>query len=233
MASPVPAASSVDPTSGGTPPGLADAVVYIATSIDGFIAGTGSGGPVAFLDPFNGPGRVDPDGSGASDDLGYAEHMASIDALVMGRATYDMVAGFDGGWPYGDLRVVVLTSRPLVIPPALSATASVAAGAPADVLADLAAAGVRRVWVDGGRTIGRFLAAGLVSRLTLTTVPVVLRAGVPLFGADAGGETGTAGAGGGKNGAGELWSLTRCRSWPDGVVQRTYVRGGGSGGIVM
>jgi len=174
---------------------------------------------------------VDPDGSGESDDLGYAEHMASIDALVMGRTTYDVVTGFDGGWPYGDLRVVVLTSRPLVIPPALAATVSVAAGAPAGVLADLAAAGVRRVWVDGGRTIGRFLAVGLVSRLTITTVPVVLGAGVPLFGADAGGETGTTvGAGGGKDGAGELWSLTRCRSWPDGVVQCTYERGGGVGG---
>ena len=174
---------------------------------------------------------MDPDGSGESDDLGYAEHMASIDALVMGRTTYDVVTGFDGGWPYGDLRVVVLTSRPLVIPPALAATVSVAAGAPAGVLADLAAAGVRRVWVDGGRTIGRFLAVGLVSRLTITTVPVVLGAGVPLFGADAGGETGTTvGAGGGKDGAGELWSLTRCRSWPDGVVQCTYERGGGVGG---
>eukprot|EP00168_Porphyra_purpurea_P013962 TRINITY_DN3940_c0_g1_i1.p1 TRINITY_DN3940_c0_g1~~TRINITY_DN3940_c0_g1_i1.p1 ORF type:complete len:297 (-),score=28.85 TRINITY_DN3940_c0_g1_i1:204-1094(-) len=230
MASPVPAASSVDPPSTGPPARLADAVVYIATSIDGYIAGTGSSGPVAFLDPFNGPGRVNPDGSGACDDLGYAEHMTSIDALVMGRTTYDVVTGFDGGWPYKDLRVVVLTSRPLVIPAFLAATVSVAAGLPAVVLADLAAAGVRRVWVDGGRTIGRFLAAGLVSRLTLTTVPVMLGAGVPLLGGDAGGEAGTIGTGGGKDRAGELWSLTRCRSWPDGVVQRTYVRGEGAGG---
>lgn len=203
------------------PPARAAAVVYIASSIDGYIAGPG--GSLAFLGPFNTPDRVDP-ATGEKDDLGHAAFTASIDALVMGRGTYDAVAAMDCDWPYGDLRVVVLTSRPLS-PPAPAATVGVAAGDPAALLERLAAEGVRRVWLDGGVTVSRFLAAGLVSSMILTTVPVVLGGGVPLFCSAAGGGALPAG--------GERWALTACRSLPDGVVQRTYERQGaeeGSGG---
>lgn len=203
------------------PPARAAAVVYIASSIDGYIAGPG--GSLTFLGPFNTPDRVDP-ATGEKDDLGHAAFAATIDALVMGRGTYDAVAAMDCDWPYGDLRVVVLTSRPLS-PPAPAATVGVAAGDPAALLARLAGEGVRRVWVDGGVTVSRFLAAGLVSSMILTTVPVVLGGGVPLFR--------TAPGGGSLPAGGERWALTACRSLPDGVVQRTYERQGageGSGG---
>lgn len=199
------------------PPARAAAAVYIATSIDGYIAGPG--GSLSFLDAFNGPDRVDPATGAAGDDLGYAAFLASVDALLMGRATYDAVAAMEGDWPYGDLRVVVLTSRPLQPPRAAAATVGVAAGDPATLLARLTAEGVGRVWVDGGVTVARFLAAGLVSSMTRTTVPVVLGGGVRLFGGG-GGEGGDPPLPGG----GERWTLTACRSWPDGVVQRTYKR---------
>lgn len=207
------------------PPDRAAASVYIATSIDGYIAG--GGGSLAFLDPFNAHDRVDPVTGEAGDDLGYAAFLASVDALVMGRNTYDAVAAMDVDWPYGKLRVVVLTSRPLQPPPSAAGTVDVAGGNPAALLARLAAEGVQRVWVDGGATVSRFLAAGLVSSMTLTTVPVVLGGGVRLFGG--GGGQGTAAP---LPVDGQRWMLIACRSWPDGVVQRTYeLREGGEGEV--
>lgn len=142
--------------------------VYIATSLDGFIAEPGGG--LGFLDRVRGDG---------TEDHGYGAFMATIDAIVLGRVTYDVVLGFgDGAWPFHGKRVVVLTRRPLT-PRHGEATH---AGALAPLAAALAARGVRRVYLDGGAAVRQGLREDLVDDLVLSTVPVVLGAGIPLFG---------------------------------------------------
>lgn len=140
--------------------------VFIACSLDGFIAGPGD--DLSWL--------PDPD---PSEDYGYADFMAATAALLMGRTTYEVVAGFEGDWPYGDVPVFVATTRPLT--PA-APTVRAVAGAPADLLATLDTAGVHgAVYLDGGALIRQFLDAGLLDEATVTVVPVILGAGSPLF----------------------------------------------------
>jgi dihydrofolate reductase len=111
---------------------------------------------------------------------GYDEFIASVDTIVIGRRTLDVVMGFDG-WPYGTKRVVVLSSRPLDLSKVKGAVEQMA-GEPSAIAAKLAASGARHVYLDGGVTIQRFLRAGLVDRLVVTRVPVLIGDGIPLFG---------------------------------------------------
>jgi dihydrofolate reductase len=143
------------------------ASVFIGTSLDGFIAR--ADGALDFLPP------------GDGEPHGYDEFMATVDALVMGRKTFETVLTFDA-WPYGEKPVVVLSTRPLA-PVPRGATAERMSGPPADIVSALAARGIRHIYVDGGITIQRFLQAGLIQRLIITRVPVLIGAGIPLFGA--------------------------------------------------
>lgn len=148
------------------------ASVFIATSLDGFIARPD--GDLSWLDHAN---QLVPPGT----DLGFESFLRSIDALVMGRASFEKVLTL-GPWPYGDTRVVVLTRRPLAIAPALAHTVSASSEEPAALCERLAAEGAPRLYVDGGLTVQRFLAAGLIDELTITIVPVLLGDGLRLFG---------------------------------------------------
>src|SRR5215831_7241545 len=112
---------------------------------------------------------------------GYEEFFASVDALLMGRKTYETALGF-GGWPYGKKPVFVLSSRPLPPVPA-GAVIEHVSGTPQEVMAQLAARGIGHVYVDGGQTVQQFLRAGLIDRITVTRVPVLIGAGIPIFGA--------------------------------------------------
>ena len=143
--------------------------VFIATSADGFIAR--KDGSLDWLEV--------PE---ANEDYGFAGFMDSVDALVMGRNTYDAIAAM-GEWPYGGKPVIVMTSRPLQIPEALTGVVEASALAPLEVADELDRRGTHHVYVDGGRTIQSFLDAGLVGRMTITTIPVLLGEGIPLFGA--------------------------------------------------
>jgi dihydrofolate reductase len=142
------------------------ASVFIGTSVDGFIAR--ANGDLDFLPP------------GGGEPHGYDEFMATVDALVIGRKTFETVLTFDQ-WPYGEKPVFVLSTRPLA-PPPLGAVVERMAGSPADIVSQLAARGIRHIYVDGGITIQRFLQAGLIQRLVITRVPVLIGTGVPLFG---------------------------------------------------
>ena len=115
-------------------------------------------------------------------DFGYEAFMASIDVLVMGRHTFEQVLTFPD-WPYGDRHVVVLTSRPWDVPDHLRDTVVRMSGTPGEVVERLANEGLRHVYLDGGITIQRFLAAGLVDDLTVTRLPILIGGGLPLFGA--------------------------------------------------
>ena len=143
------------------------ASVFIATSLDGFIAREDGG--------------LDWLPMGTGEDHGFDAFFSGVDAVVMGRATFEKVLTF-GVWPYGDRRVVVLTSQPERIVPPPGATCDTMSGAPGDIVARLDRDGVRHAYIDGGVTIQRFLEAGLVARLIITRIPVLLGRGIPLFG---------------------------------------------------
>lgn len=144
--------------------------VFIATSLDGFIAR-----PNGDLDWLPGASGEGSDG----EDYGFKEFMDTVDVMVMGRLTYEKVLTF-GDWPFGDAWVVVLSSRPLQPQP--GTRMQVMSGTPEQVVARLEAAGARHAYVDGGATIRGFLDAGLVQRMIITRVPVLIGRGVPLFG---------------------------------------------------
>jgi len=143
--------------------------VFIATSLDGYIARPD--GEVDWL------GDSDPEGV----DYGFAKFFASVDCLVMGRGSFEKVLSF-GEWPYDSKPVVVLTSRPLNVPPGLPATIESMAGTPAEILGALASRGMQHAYIDGGKTIQQFLAAGLIQRLMISRIPILLGEGIPLFG---------------------------------------------------
>jgi len=143
--------------------------VYIAASLDGYIA-THEGG----LEWLN--GIPNPDNS----DYGFDEFMARMDAVVMGRNTFDVVLGF-GEWPYP--KPVVVLSRTLTsLPEDLSGRAEIMKGAPAKVLETLQQRGYKRLYIDGGQTIQAFLKADLIDEITITRVPILLGDGISLFG---------------------------------------------------
>jgi dihydrofolate reductase len=142
--------------------------VFIGTSLDGFIARPN--GSFDFL----------PEGGG--EPHGYNEFIATVDALVIGRKTFETVLAFPE-WPYGDKRVVVLSSRPLDLSKVRGGVVEQMAGAPAEIVSKLAASGAHHLYIDGGITIQNFLRAGLIQHLIITRVPVLIGEGIPLFGA--------------------------------------------------
>ena len=99
----------------------------------------------------------------------------------MGRKTFEKVLTFDA-WPYEDKRVIVLSSSGVDVPQALRPRVTVEAAAPPDLVRRLSGEGVRHLYVDGADTIQRFLRAGLITEMIITTVPVLLGQGIPLFG---------------------------------------------------
>jgi dihydrofolate reductase len=143
------------------------ASVFIGMSVDGFIARPN--GDLDFLPP------------GGGEPHGYDEFMASVDALVIGRGTFETVLSFPE-WPYGKKRVVVLSSRPLDFSGVRGGNVKQMSGAPAAIVSKLAASGSQHLYIDGGITVQRFLRAGLVQRLIITRVPVLIGEGIPLFG---------------------------------------------------
>ena len=142
------------------------ASVFVGTSVDGFIAR--ANGELDFL-----PENPEPHG--------YDEFIASVDTIVIGRNTFEIVLKFDG-WPYGDKRVVVLSSHPIDLSVVKGGVVEQMAGEPAEIVARLEATGARHLYIDGGITVQRFLRAGLIQRLIVTRVPVLIGEGIPLFG---------------------------------------------------
>lgn len=143
------------------------ASVFCGTSLDGFIAR--SNDALDFLE------------AGGGADHGFTEFLASVDAVVMGRRTFEVVLTF-GSWPYGTKPVVVLSSRSVDFPEFPGAVIEHMSGTPAEIVSRLAARGMEHIYVDGGVTIQRFLEAGLIQRLVITRVPVLIGSGIPLFG---------------------------------------------------
>jgi len=139
--------------------------VFIASSLDGFIAGANDE-----LDWLAGRDGVEDT---------FTPFFAEVGCLLMGRRTFDVVRTFEGPWPYGETPVLVATQRPL---PDLLPTACRVSGTITEMVAEArAVAGERDVYLDGGGLIRSALDAGLVDELTVTVIPVLLGAGIPLF----------------------------------------------------
>lgn len=177
--------------------------VFIAASLDGFIAR--ENGELDWL-----PG-ANPDASPTleAEDHGYDAFLDSVDTVVLGRRTLEAVSTFDF-WPYEGKRVIALSRDPSRIPTTLGAV-EILGGDPHTLVQHLAATGTRSLYLDGGTTIQVFLAAGLVHRLILTTVPILLGRGIRLFGALP---------------ADVHLRLVRSRAFPSGLVQSEYLADG-------
>jgi dihydrofolate reductase len=137
---------------------------FMGCSLDGFIARPD--GALDWLDRVQQPGE----------DYGYAEFFSTVDTLVVGRSTYEVVLGFER-WPWEGKRVVVLTHRPLTA----RHGERFMQGSPTEVAEALTREGAQHAYVDGGQVVSAFLAAGLLDALTVSIVPVLLGAGRPLF----------------------------------------------------
>lgn len=171
--------------------------IFVAASLDGFIARLD--GSIDWLDAAN---ATLPKG----EDCGYEAFMASVDTVVMGRLTFEQVLTFDK-WPYDGRKVIVLSRRALKIPSLLGPGVAHSREAPAELIARLRGDGATHVYVDGGITIRRFMAAGLIDRVTITTIPILLGNGRPLFGPLP---------------ADRQLTLLNSQGYPNGFVQSTY-----------
>jgi dihydrofolate reductase len=166
------------------------ASVFIATSLDGFIAR--ADGRLDWL-----PENPEPHG--------YDEFIATVDAIVMGRKTFEIVLAF-GIWPFVK-PVIVLSSKPSEIVAPDGAVCEAMSGTPHEIVERLAGRGMKHLYIDGGVTIQRFLEAGLIQHLTITRIPVLLGSGIPLFG-DLSHDI--------------RFEHVATRSYPSGIVQSQY-----------
>src|ERR1017187_1116115 len=141
--------------------------VFCGVSVDGFLAR-----PNDALDFLR---------TGEQEPHGFEEFYGSVDVVVIGRKTFEVVLTF-GKWFYGKKPVVVLSSRPLDFSSVKGGVVEQMSGEPAEIVTQLKTRGFKHAYIDGGITIQRFLAAGLIDRLVITRVPVLIGTGIPLFG---------------------------------------------------
>ncbi len=145
-------------------------IIYIATSIDGYIADKGDS--TEFLECVHNP---------QNEDLGAVDFFDSVDCLLMGRNTYQTVLGFGGDWPY-PMPVFVMSSSLKDVDEALQDNVEIVSGEVEDVLFDLRAMGYVNIYIDGGSIIKQFLSKDLIDEMIITTIPILLGGGTSLFG---------------------------------------------------
>jgi len=146
-------------------------LVYIATSLDGYIAG--ENGDIEWLESF-------PTSDIQEGDYGFNDFMQRVDALLMGRNTFEKVLSF-GDWPYEKM-VFVLSSTLEEVPEHVSGKAEVINGAILEVLHRLHERGYKNLYIDGGKVIQSFLQQNLIDEMFITRLPILLGKGIPLFG---------------------------------------------------
>jgi dihydrofolate reductase len=143
--------------------------VFIGTSLDGYISDKDGG--LDFLHSIPNPEQ---------DDLGYLNFMDSIDALLMGRKTYETVLGFGGQWPYNK-PVYVLTNTLPSLPEDLQDKVELVSGSVRQVVEQINGRGLEHLYIDGGRLIQSFLQEDMMDEMIITQVPILLGGGTPLF----------------------------------------------------
>ena len=152
--------------------------VYIATSVDGYIA-TPDGG----VDWLHTAGNLDADMG--SEDMGFQSYMDSVDCMIMGRKCMEMISSMNltpEQWPYGDVRIVVLSNTVKEPPENLRGKIEMYSGDIQELIIKLESSGFKHAYIDGGSTITSFINLELINEMTITKVPVILGQGIPLFG---------------------------------------------------
>jgi len=144
--------------------------VFIATSIDGYIADKNNS--IDWLHTIPNP---------ENSDMGFNEHFEHIDALVMGRNTFGLVCSFDCDWPYNK-PVFVLSNTMDSVPKGYEGKITLISGELAHIVKYLNLQGFNNLYIDGGITIQNFLKADLIDKMIITTIPIVLGGGIALFG---------------------------------------------------
>ncbi|MEZ4721258.1 MAG: dihydrofolate reductase family protein [Flavobacteriales bacterium] len=171
--------------------------VFIATSLDGYIADRNGG--LEWLDKIPDPGESD---------MGYGAFMSRIDALVMGRTTFETVCGFDIEWPFKK-PVYVLSTTLTEIPEKFKDKAVLVKGSLTEVLEQIHANGHYRLYIDGGKTVQSFLKEDLIDDMVITMIPALLGGGYPLFGEL----------------RDEMWfECVKTETFPNNIAQHHYVR---------
>ena len=142
--------------------------VYVGTSLDGFIAR--EDGDIDWLVKFQNKEVHE----------SYGEFMNRIDAIVIGRGTYEKVLSFPE-WPYNK-KVFVLSTTLKQIPNTLNEKVTLLSMKPKELLSHLSNKGFSNIYIDGGKVIQSFLKEDLIDELIVTKVPVLIGTGIPLFG---------------------------------------------------
>ncbi|RBW64515.1 dihydrofolate reductase [Vibrionales bacterium C3R12] len=153
--------------------------VYIATSLDGFIAK--NDGSVDWLHTAGNPNAD----MGDQADMGFAQFMASVDCLIMGRKCMEMISSMEltpEQWPYGNTRIIVLSNTIKQAPDNVNQHVEMYSGDLNVLISKLESEGHHHAYVDGGNTIQAFLNKQLINEITITRAPLLLGEGIPLFG---------------------------------------------------
>lgn len=153
--------------------------VFIATSVDGFIAKKDGG-----VDWLHTSGNSEVD-MGDHSDMGWEEYIASIDCMIMGRKCMEVISKMnltDQQWPYGDLRIIVLSNTLNEAPENMSDKVEMYSGDINMLVSKLESEGHSHAYIDGGATIQAFINLELINEMTITRAPVLLGEGIPLFG---------------------------------------------------
>ncbi|MCI5058319.1 MAG: dihydrofolate reductase family protein, partial [Flavobacteriales bacterium] len=132
--------------------------VFIATSLDGYIADSNE--QIDWLHSIPNPDK---------DDMGYVEFISSVDAIIMGRRTFETVCGFDVDWPY-TVPVFVLSNSLKTIASKYSDQVELVNGNLIDVVRKINLKGYQNLYIDGGRTIQNFLSEDLIDEITITII---------------------------------------------------------------
>ncbi|QPN89290.1 dihydrofolate reductase family protein [Proteus vulgaris] len=144
-------------------------VVYIATSLDGYIAD--KQGNIDWLTDIENP---------ENSDFGFADFLNEIDAIVMGRTTFETIMSFDIDWPYTQ-PVFVLSHTLKRLSTSLPDNVEIMSGNVSEIIQRLNQNNYKRVYIDGGKTVQGFIDEGFVDELIITKIPILLGCGVPLF----------------------------------------------------
>ena len=178
---------------------MVEIVYYAAASLDGYIA-TPDGG-IDWLPPIEADGE----------DFGYTDFYASVDAVLMGSATYEKVLRH-AAWPYAGKRTWVFSRqrRHAAQDNRIGSDAEITfTGASPDyIAAEIEGLGLKRAWiVGGGKLAAAFRARGLITTYGIGIVPVILGDGIPLLA---------------RTEPLEKLTLTGCQAYPGGTVMLWY-----------
>ena len=143
--------------------------VFLARSLDGFIADKDGG--IAWLEMVPNPENLD---------MGYVNFMEKMDAIIMGRTTFEKVLSFGIDWPY-TLPVFVVSHHLKEVPKGLKNQVEIISGSPQELLNIVHKKGYHSLYIDGGKTVQAFLQEDLIDEMTLTSIPILLGGGIPLF----------------------------------------------------